>query len=114
MEPAGPSHPPPAGERRWEKHAARANEAEIAEVAAQTVSSKVTAPPVWKSRSENILVNQVFDYFSSRALIIFPRARFDNFSSRAARANLCLKFLRHALIMTPRGRSGRCAGNDET
>jgi hypothetical protein len=38
---------------------------------------------VWKSRSENILVNQVFDYFSSRALIIFPRARFDNFSSRA-------------------------------
>jgi hypothetical protein len=39
---------------------------------------------VWKSRSENILVNQVFDYFSSRALIIFPRTRFDYFSSRAA------------------------------
>jgi hypothetical protein len=43
---------------------------------------------VWKSRSENILVNQVFDYFSSRALIIFPRARFDNFSSRCAREPL--------------------------
>ena len=36
---------------------------------------------VWKSRSENILVNQVFDYFSSRALLKFLCARFDYFSS---------------------------------